>query len=269
MGRNYYKGKSFTGWNQSHRGRKNLENKEVTNRTLLQHLKDAEESICEWHKDTFNAMKKKPRQSDLILMGVLFIARKHALGILKLIKEGHLLPAQALLRVLIEVHIKFHWVIRDLKIRTEENNKEIDLRLQQLDKKRVEDDKKLIKDLDETRWPQKNEILNRLEDQLTEYERRGIEKSPDIASICRELDKLAVLCASNNEEPWTNTIYPELYRRYSRAIHSDLGLIRKFVTNKDNKIFWHEDVEDDPEDIINYVLTIIADINKLFLNYYK
>ena len=246
-----------------------MENKEVTNNILSQHLKDAEESICEWHKDTFDAMKKKPRRSDLILMGVLFVARKHALGMLTLIKEGHLLPAQALLRVLIELHIKLHWVMRDLKIRTEENDKEIYLRLQQLDKKRVEDDKKLIKDLNETRWPQKNKILTQLEDQLTEYKRRGIKISPDIASICREFDKLAVLGASNNRESWTNMIYPELYRRYSRVIHSDLGLIRKFVVNKDDKIFWHEDVEDDPKDIIDYTLTIIADINKLFLNYYK
>lgn len=244
-------------------------NKDIANSTFLQHLKDAEESIVEWHKDTFGSMKKKPRQSSLILIGVLFIARKHALGMLKLIKEGHLLPTQALLRVLIELHIKIHWVMRDLKIRTEENDKEIYLRLQQLDKRRAEDDKKLIQDLDETRWPKKNEILNQIEKQLSEYKRRGIKKSPDISSICRELDKLEILDASKNKESWTNWIYPELYRKYSRTVHSDLGLIRKFVVHTQDKILWYEDVEDNPESITDYVLTIVADINRLFLNYYK
>jgi len=149
------------------------------------------------------------------------------------------------------------------------NDKKIYSRLQQLDKRRVEDDKKLIKDLNENRFPQKNKIITKLDKQWAEYQRRRIKKAPNIASICQKLDKLAVLDTPNNDMSWANVIYPEFYRKYSRAIHSDLGLIRKFVINRKNKILWYEDIEDDPKDIIEYTLTVFADINKLFLNYYK
>lgn len=246
-----------------------MKSKSIINNNLSKHLKDAEESVLEWHEDTFNAIKKKPRRSDLIVMGALLVARKHTLAILALIKERHLLPAQALLRVLIELHIKFHWVMRRIKIRTVLNDKKINSRLQQLDKRRVEDDKKLIKDLNENRFPQKNKIITELDKQWAKYQRRRIKKSPDIASICQKLDKLAVLGTPNNNMSWASVIYPEFYRKYSRAIHSDLGLIRKFVINRKNKILWYEDIEDDPKNIIEYALTVFADINKLFLNYYK
>ena len=58
-------------------------------------------------------------------------------------------------------------------------------------------------------------------------------------------------------------------RHYSRAIHSDLGLVRKFVQKEGNKILSCEDINDDPEQLIEYTLTLAADINKLFQNYYK
>jgi len=246
-----------------------VKSKSIINNDLSKNLKNAEESVLKWHEHTFNAIKKKTKRSDLIVMGALLVARKHALAILALVKERHLLPAQVLLRVLIELHIKFHWVMRRIKIRTISNDKKIYSRLQQLDKRRVEDDKKLIKNLNENRFPYKNKIITKLDTQSAEYKRRRIKKSPDIASICQKLDKLAVLGTPNNDMSWANVIYPEFYRKYSRAVHTDLGLIRKFVINRKNKILRYEDVEDNPEDIIEYALTVFADVNKLFLNYYK
>ena len=84
------------------------------------------------------------------------------------------------------------------------------MRLQRLDKRRVEDDIKLIKDLDENRFPKKNEILNSLNTQIAEYKRRGIRKSPDIASMCEKFDELGVLNTSNGKESWKGMIYAEL-----------------------------------------------------------
>ena len=127
------------------------------NDTLSKHLEDAEDSVLKWYQETFEIVQKKPRPSDLIIMAVLLVAKKHALAALTLIKEKHLLSVQVILRVLIELHIKLHWVMRGLKSRTEENDKEIHLRLQQLDKRRVWDDIKLIKDLDDNRFPKKND----------------------------------------------------------------------------------------------------------------
>ena len=155
-----------------------------------------------------------------------------------------------------------------LESRTEENDKEIHLKLQSLDKKRAEDDRKRVRELDENRFSQKDETLAQLNGQIAEYEKRNIKKPPDIASICRKLDESKVLIASNDEELWQSWIYPEFYRHYSRAVHSDLGLVRKFVQQKGDKILWHKDIKDDPEQLIEYTLTVAADINKLFQNYY-
>ena len=44
----------------------------------------------------------------------------------------------------------------DVENKTEENDKKIHLRLQSLDKKRVEDDRKLVRELDENRLSQKD-----------------------------------------------------------------------------------------------------------------
>ena len=167
------------------------------------------------------------------------------------------------------LHINLHWVMCDIKSKTEGNDKKIYLRLQQLDKRRVWDDIKLIKDLDENRFPKKNEILDQLNGQIAEYKKRSIQKSPNTADICKKLDELGVLKTSNDKESWVGMIYAEHYRHYSRAVHSDLGLVRKFVQQEGNKILWYEDIKDDPEQLIEYTLTITADINKLFQNYYK
>lgn len=236
---------------------------------MSKHLEDAEDSVLKWYQETFEIVQKKPRPSDLIIMGVLLVARKHTLAALTLIKEKHLLSVQVILRVLIELHIKLHWVMCDLESKTEENDKKKYLKLQSLDKKRVEDDRKLVRDLDENRFSQKDEILAQLNGQIAEYEKRNIKKSPDIVSICKKLDELGVLNASNDDESWQRWIYPEIYRHYSRAVHSDLGLVRKFVQQEGNKILWYEDIKDDPEQLIEYTLTITADINKLLQNYYK
>ena len=240
---------------------------------MTKHLKDAEDSVPKWYQETFDivqqASKGQLRQTDLIVAGMLLVARKHTLAALTLIKEKHFLSAQVILRVLIELYIKLHWVMCDVESKTKENDKEIYLRLQQLDKRRVEDDKKLIKDLDENRWPKKDEVLAQLNGQIAEYKKRNIKKSPDIASICKKLDELGVLNALNDNEFWQSCIYPEFYRHYSRAVHSDLGLIRKFVQQKNNKILWCKDIKYDPEQLIEYALTLAADINKLFQNYYK
>ena len=240
---------------------------------MSKHLEDAEDFAPKWYQETFDivqrASKGQLRQTDLIVAGTLLVARKHTLAALTLIKEKHFLSAQVILRVLIELHIKLHWVMCDVESKTKENDKKIYLRLQRLDKRRVGDDKKLIKDLDENRWPKKDKTLAQLNGQIAEYEKRNIKKSPDIASICKKLDELGFLNASKDDESWQSWIYPEFYRHYSRAVHSDLGLVRKFVQQKGKKILWYEDIKDDPEQLIEYTLTFTADINKLFQNYYK
>lgn len=236
---------------------------------MTKHLKDAEDSALKWYQDTFDVIQKEPRESAMVMAGTLLVAKKHTLATLALIKEKHLLSAQVILRVLVELHIKLHWVMCDVENKTEENDKKIHLRLQSLDKKRVEDDSKLVKELDENRFSQKDKILAQLKGQIAEYEKRNIKKSPDIASICKKLDESRVLIASNDGELWQSWIYPEFYRHYSRAVHSDLGLVRKFVQKEGNKILFCEDINDDPEQLIEYTLTLAADINKLFQNYYK
>ena len=236
---------------------------------MSKHLEDAEDSVLKWYQETFEIVQKKPRPSALVIMGILLVAKKHTLAALTLIKEKHLVSVQVILRALIELHIKLHWVMCGLKSKTEENDKKIYLKLQSLDKKRVGDDRKLVRGLDKNRFFQKDEILARLNEQMAEYEKRKIKKSPDIVSICRKLDELGVLNASKNEQLWQSWIYPEFYRHYSRAVHSDLGLVRKLVQEEDGEILWHEDVKDDPEQLIEYTLTIASDINKLFQNYYK
>ena len=159
---------------------------------MSKQLKDAEDFAPKWYQKTFDIVQKSPRPSDLIIMGELLVAKKHTLAVLTLIKEKHLLSVQVILRVLFELHINLHWVMCDMKSKTKENDKNIYLRLQRLDKRRVWDDIKLIKDLDENRCPKKNEILDQLNGQVAEYEKRGIQKSPNTVDICKKLDELGV-----------------------------------------------------------------------------
>ena len=71
---------------------------------MSKHLEDAEDFAPKWYQETFDIVQKNPRPSSLIIMGVLLVAKKHTLAALTLIKEKHLLSAQVILRVLIELY---------------------------------------------------------------------------------------------------------------------------------------------------------------------
>lgn len=74
-----------------------------------------------WFDETFAKLKtSKKDECDLIIAGVLLACRKYSLAGLDLIKNKHIIPAQALLRVFVEIFTTMAWCI---KLHKSENDK--------------------------------------------------------------------------------------------------------------------------------------------------
>ena len=226
---------------------------------------EIDEKVNHWFCQTFENIQKEVHPStenDLLIVGVLFTARKYTRSILLLLSQKHVLPAKALLRILCELYVKAFWCLN-----AQDNGKNVKKKIhenfQRWDYSRLIQDKKLLTNLEkyaEGDFKDKVEnVLNKADDDVADYKGRPIKCIPSTADIFREL--------SVKDNIW-DIIYQKIYQNYSRAVHLDRNTFNRLVQCKNDRIMCFDDWDDDINELYANCLCIACDTNILIRKYY-
>jgi hypothetical protein len=214
--------------------------------------------INQWFDETFVKLKTSKRNEvDLIVAAIFLACRKYSLAILDLIKNMHIIPAQALLRVLLEIFAVSTWCLRPDK--TEDNKiQQVHNRFKKWDFLRAKEHKKLLEILDINQ--EYTNDVRKLEEQVATYQKDGIKCLPMKRDIFEEL-------AKEQDKDWIK-IYAKYYLYYNRAVHLDMSIVRDLVVYDSNEkaIFYKNDFEQTDE--LGTLLSISCDINMLVRQFY-
>jgi hypothetical protein len=214
--------------------------------------------INQWFDETFIKFKTSKRNEvDLIVAAILLACRKYSTAILDLMKNIHIIPAQALLRILSEIFAVSTWCLRPDK--TEDNKiQQVHNRFKKWDFLRAKEHKKLLEILDVDR-EYTNEV-RKLEEQVATYRKDGIKCLPQKRNIFEDL-------AKEQDKDWIR-IYAKYYLYYNRAVHLDMNIVRNLVVynSSEKAIFYKNDFEQTDE--LRMLLSISCDINMLVRQFY-
>jgi hypothetical protein len=146
------------------------------------------DKINQWFDETFAKLKTSKRDEvDLIVSAILLACRKYSLAILDLIKNKHIIPAQALLRVLLETYAVLMWCFVPNK-EEEDKKQQVHNRFERWDFLRIKEHKRLLETLNSNQLEYINAIKE-LEKQIDIYRNQGIECLPTKRTIFEELGK--------------------------------------------------------------------------------
>jgi len=226
---------------------------------------EIDETVNNWFGQTFENIQKEVRpvtENDILIVGVLFSARKYTRSVLLLLSQNHALPAKALLRILCELFVKVFWCLnvqdsgKDVKKTIHEN-------FQRWDYSRLLQDKKLLSNLEkyvEGDFRGKVEdALKKADGDVADYKERPIKCIPSTADIFKEL--------SANESIW-NILYSEIYQNYSKAVHLDRNTFSRLVQCKNDRIMCYDDWDEDINELYANCLRIACDTNILIRKHY-
>ncbi len=181
-----------------------------------------EEMTNRWFSETLSLIREKskpPSTLDTVIAGCLLCGQKYCNGLLALLKNGHKLPAAAILRILFELGVKLRWCLQT------KNKDECWQRFRRWNYASVDKNCKMFEKMgslgaaDEELARQKK--VQELQLKTAELEREGLKRMPDVAGICRDLE--------NKVHPDFATVYPRIYERFSWAVHSDFAVIKDMV----------------------------------------
>jgi hypothetical protein len=212
--------------------------------------------ISEWFDETFAKLKtSKKDECDLVIAGILLACRKYSLATVDLIKNKHIIPAQALLRILLEIFATTVWCIKPHK---PENDKkqQVHNRFMRWDFLRIKEHKKLL-DVLNSGQPEHINAIKELEKQINIYQNDGVKCLPPKRTIFEELGKDWML------------IYAKFYQYYNRAIHLDMNIVRGELVSYDsskNAILYKYDFEECDE--LGDLLSMSRDINTSIRQFY-
>ncbi|MDD5327915.1 MAG: DUF5677 domain-containing protein [Phycisphaerae bacterium] len=213
--------------------------------------------INQWFDETFVKLKTSKRNEvDLIVAAILLACRKYSLAVSDLMKNKHIIPAQALLRVLLEIYAVLMWCIAPHR-EEDDKKQQVHNRFQKWDFLRAKEHKKLLEILDINQYT--NDI-RKLEEQVATYQKRGIKCLLGKRDIFEEL-------AKEQDKDWIK-IYAKYYLYYNRAVHLDMSIVRDLVVYDSNEktIFYKNDFEQTDE--LGTLLSISCDINMLVRQFY-
>jgi len=188
------------------------------------------ETINNWFEETFRQIQEnaKPvRQLDLLTAGILICAWKYSKVILTLLDSGHKLPAQALLRILCELHIKSYWCLKVPDKDRTDSEKETYERFTRWDYLSFVKQRGVLKRTQEVSsgdfGREVDKALTEVEERIATYKNRKLRCMPDTRGLFEELP-----------QGYNTDVYPKVYARFSRAVHLDMKTIRDLARCIDN-----------------------------------
>jgi len=219
-----------------------------------------------WFKQTFEKVQEEVNPvtgNDLLIVGVLFAARKYTRAVLLLLSQKHALPAKALLRVLCELFVKIVWCL-DIQSNEEDTKERVHMNFQSWDYSRLIQDKRLLTNLEKYTegdfGGKVQDALKKAANDVADYKERPVKCIPPTADIFKELSVI---------EPAMNNIYAEIYQNYSRAVHLDRNTFSRLVQYKGDRIVCYDDWDDDINDLYAKCLCISCDINIVIRKHYN
>lgn len=219
-----------------------------------------------WFKQTFEKVQEEVRPAtgnDLMIVGVLFAARKYSRAVLLLLSQKHALPAKALLRILCELFVKVFWCL-NVQGNEEDAKERIHKNFQSWDYWRLIQDKKLLANLEKYAegdfGGKVQDALKKAANDEADYKERPVKYIPHTSDIFKELSFI---------EPTMNNMYAEIYQNYNRAVHLDRNTFSRLAQYKGDRIVCYDDWDDDINDLFTKCLCIACDINMLIREHYN
>lgn len=238
---------------------------------------EIDEILDKWFDKTFAMYQEKvhpPRGVDLLIMGVLRYSRHYSITTFLLLGQEVKLSAMVLLRVYLELYVKFHWcLITDSNSQKNQQDQVYD-RFKRWDYKRLLEQKnRLNKQLEITNLETTNdnsrseicEAQKKTDDCIEEYKRQKVKCIPDIWQILKELSETEEFKESPEK---IMKIYTNLYQRFNQAIHPNTDFIRKMVINTGKAYVFSSDVNEDIQELKLCLFSMSCDINRMIRDFY-
>ncbi len=214
--------------------------------------------------DCIKSTSPKNYPVDGFLLSVLLVSRKYIIASLVLLKNGHKLPAMALMRVLIEFLTKLTWCLgiheKNVQDRAGfvENNRRrwwnttLDQRIKELKKWQNVSDQNLKQEVDT--------MLKQLQLKETQNKLQNVGKMPE--NFKKLVEQLP--------EKYLKDAYPKLYIKYNHAIHLDIGTLRQLVPEQEKNriITYYEDSQENAKELTRNVVYCALMVNDWIRIYY-
>jgi len=223
---------------------------------------EVEKTTSRWFDETAAKMEKYFKtnsQIDMLCAGTLKVATNYCNAVFLLLKNGHKMPAKALLRVLCELTAKLVWC---LLISNEDKQNADDIiyeKFQRWQKSTYVENKKLLESLREAvPGKQKSELDNKIESLRKNAEQINLSPMPKLTKVFEEL-----------HGDWKTKIRPACYMQFNNAIHPDLKAMSDLIKIEGNKIICLDDSEDSINDLSGFCLDWAYHVNYFIRRHYN
>jgi len=221
---------------------------------------EIEKTVNKWFDDTAAQMKthfKTDSQIDMLCASALKVGKNYCNAVLLLLKNGHKMPAKALLRILCELTAKLTWCLW-VSDKKEEADDIVYEKFQRWQKATLVENKKMLESLREAmpddQKPQLDNNIETLEKRAKDIE---FDAMPKVIAIFKELPK-----------NWKTDIYPVCYKQFNNAVHLDMQSMGELIEKNENKIFCLGDSKDNIDDLAGYCLDWTYHINYFIRMHY-
>ena len=182
----------------------------------------------------------------------------------------------ALLRVYFELYIMFNWCLINDPTSQKGRKDEADARFRQWDFKRLIEQRELLKKelkvIEESSKPEafkdrKSEIckaITKADRFIAENKTKGLKCIPNMWKMLEDISKEKTRHSPED----VLRAYPEIYQRFSKAVHPNMDFIQKMVTCTGKAYICNCDVNEDIQELKLYLLSMSCDINRKIRDFY-
>ena len=217
-----------------------------------------------------------PKRVDLLIMGVLRYSRHCSITTFLLLRQEVKLSSMALLRVYFELYITLNWCLINDPTSQKDRKDEAYARFRQWDFKRsFEQKRRFKKELEviegssnpeafKDRRAEISKAIEKVDSKIEEHRIKGLEPIPNIWRMLKDISKEKT---QHSPEDILRA-YPEIYQRFSKAVHPDMDFIQKMVTCTEKAYICNCDVNEDIQELKLCLLSMSCDINRMIRDFY-
>lgn len=233
-------------------------------------IDEVEKTINGWFEKTFqNIQNNRLRYGlDKLMVGVFLITRKYIRATITLLRDNHIAPSGALLRILCELYVKFLWCLNvPGGLAEKERNQKIYENFRRWDFSRIREQKRLLeKLLPSARGNFVKEIQNSLGKaykEIAKCKSQHLKCMPDTKGIFRILSK------NLRNKEWETIVYPKVYQNFSSFVHLDTKVFRELIKYEEGHYTCYDDLNVGKYDLLLYCASIACDVNQMVNRHYN
>ncbi len=240
---------------------------------------EIDKTLDKWFEDTFTMYQENvhpPKRVDLLMMGVLRYSRHCSITTYSLLSQEVRLSSMALLRVYFELYITLNWCLINDPTSQKDRKDEVYARFRRWDFKRSFEQRRLFKkeleiidlsskpEASKDRKTKISKAIIEADIKIKEYRSKGLKSIPNTWQMLIEISE------EKTQHPPEDILraYPDLFQRFSKAVHPDMDFIQKMVTFTGKAYICNCDVNEDIQELKLYLLSMSCDINRKIRDFY-